>query len=296
MGMIWIKMYPEMLDDVKFKRVPESTKWRFVQLLLLAGECDAAGAFVSGAEPMTIDDIAWRLRIDAKTCTEDIEILIGIGVLIWIDGILTITRFSDRQGPTQEEKREAWNNRQRRRRDRSKPDTAPQTEEQPAPESDLTPENVTRDTRVTHALDIDIEKNKNQNQNQNNNNNNNSADAEDEGLPDDLGSLQVAFINASKLPFFKVSADDRLAYQDMFKMGATPEDISAAVRLLLDKYGGAGVRSPSSLLKTVPLVIAERKRAAEGIPRAPTSIKKPYASTEERVRDIVARRKAKQDG
>jgi hypothetical protein len=35
--MLWIKLYTDMLDDTKLHKLPETLKWRFVQLLLLAG-------------------------------------------------------------------------------------------------------------------------------------------------------------------------------------------------------------------------------------------------------------------
>jgi hypothetical protein len=62
-SMPWVKIYTEMIDDPKIGRLNDATKWRFVSLVLLAGECDRDGALISGNESMSVTDIAWRLRV-----------------------------------------------------------------------------------------------------------------------------------------------------------------------------------------------------------------------------------------
>jgi len=52
-SMPWVKIYTEILDDVKLSKLTDDQKWRFVQLILLAATCDAAGAFVIGESLMT---------------------------------------------------------------------------------------------------------------------------------------------------------------------------------------------------------------------------------------------------
>ena len=141
-SMPWIKLWIEMLDDVKLAELGDSQKWRFVQLVLLAAECDAAGALVTGDSRMTHAQVAWRLRCDKSVIEVDINKMIELG-LITDDGAITVTNFSKRQGPTQAEKRQQWAERQQKHRQRA-----------------VNPDNVTRDSLVTHANVTPLDKDK----------------------------------------------------------------------------------------------------------------------------------------
>ncbi len=117
-GMPWIKVYIEILDDVKILRLSNSQKWRFLSLILFAAECDADGALVTGDSIVTHDDVSIRLRCDIEELKKDVEKMVSLG-LVFMDGdIIVISNFSERQGPTQEEKRKKWRERQRERRSR----------------------------------------------------------------------------------------------------------------------------------------------------------------------------------
>lgn len=142
-GMPWVKLYTEMLDDIKLIGLTDSQKWRFVQLLMFAGECDAGGAFVTGESRVTHEEIAWRLRISVTELEKDIEVLTKIGILAIENDVLIIKNFLQRQGPTQAEKREQWQTRQKKKRDKAK--------------TEGEDENVTRDSRVSHALEEEEE-------------------------------------------------------------------------------------------------------------------------------------------
>lgn len=138
-SMPWVKLYTEMLDDPKIGRLPDAIKWRFVSLVLLAGECDNDGALQHGdGRPMTEADIAWRLRIDELRCTEELEALLQCGVVELDADVYYLPKFSDRQGRPQSEKRAQWRERQARYRD---------THE--------TKESVTRDSRVNNASRVE---------------------------------------------------------------------------------------------------------------------------------------------
>lgn len=132
-SMPWIKLYTELLDDTKIGKLPDIAKLRFVQLLLLAGECDADGYLLNGDAALTVEEIAWRLRVDAKILAEDIGLLQNAGMVACEEGAFVIRNFIKRQGRSQEEKREQWRDRQRKKR----------LSEQPEP--------VTSESRVTHA-------------------------------------------------------------------------------------------------------------------------------------------------
>src|SRR3990170_1657964 len=57
MGMPWVKIYVSILDDIKLARLTDAQKWRFVQMILLANECDAGGAIVTGVTLLSPSDI-----------------------------------------------------------------------------------------------------------------------------------------------------------------------------------------------------------------------------------------------
>jgi len=132
-SMPWVKLYTELLDDTKIGKLPDIAKLRFIQLLLLAGECDADGYLLNGDAALTVDEIAWRLRVDAKILSEDIGLLQNAGMVACEEGAFVIRNFIKRQGRSQEEKREQWRDRQRKKRSSSQPDS------------------VTDESRVTHA-------------------------------------------------------------------------------------------------------------------------------------------------
>ena len=134
-GMPWIKLYNEFLDDPKVGRLTPGQQLIFIKLLLVAGECDAEGLLSNGDDPLTFDDIAWRLRFDTDLLAEHWQALESAGLVeTQEDGSLLIIKFSERQGRPQSVKREQWRERQQRKRDSV-------TEE----------ESVTGDAKESHA-------------------------------------------------------------------------------------------------------------------------------------------------
>lgn len=137
-SMPWIKLYTEILDDPKVGRLTDGQKWRFVSLCLLAGECDQNGALVNGEEPMTEDDIAWRLRVPYDELCSDLQALARVGVVTRDGEAWVVRRFAERQGRPQSEKRADWRDRQERYRDGANDVTRDTSD-------------VTRESRVSHA-------------------------------------------------------------------------------------------------------------------------------------------------
>ena len=121
-GMPWIKVFTEILDDVKMLRLSDPQKWRFVQLILLAGECDAEGFIVKGDIAMTVTDIAWRLRVDEVDLQKDLELLKSNHLMEFDqeESAWFVEKFSDRQGRSQAGKRKQWRERQRKHREELK--------------------------------------------------------------------------------------------------------------------------------------------------------------------------------
>lgn len=128
-GMPWVKLNCHLLDDPRFGRLPESVRVRYYDLLMLAGQCDAGGAFFDNGERLSDDEIAFKLKISVDEFLGSIEILKSVGYIILNGHGWQIARFEVEQGPSQEEKRRQWLERQNRHRCKD----------------------VTRDSPVSHA-------------------------------------------------------------------------------------------------------------------------------------------------
>ena len=112
-SMPWVKLYTEMLDDPKIGRLSPALRWRFIELILIAGECDADGYLIG----MSLQDIAWRLRTSDEELQKNLDLLAAVG-LIQLDGdTWLVINFAKRQGRPQSVKRQQWHEAQNRRRD-----------------------------------------------------------------------------------------------------------------------------------------------------------------------------------
>ena len=112
-GMPWLKLYvDDILNDATMNSLDDGAKWTFIQLLALAGECDAGGAFVMGGKPMPVQIIAWRLGMQAAKLAQRIGDLVRAGKLFMDGENVIIAAFMEQQGPTQATKREEWRKRQ----------------------------------------------------------------------------------------------------------------------------------------------------------------------------------------
>ena len=119
MGMPWVKLYVDLLDDTKLGFISEGAQLLFVKLILLAGDCDAEGYLVNGASPLTLSEIAWRLRVPIDTLRDRMAEL-EQAELVGHDegeGIFWVVNFQKRQGRSQSEKRALWRERKRRQKE-----------------------------------------------------------------------------------------------------------------------------------------------------------------------------------
>lgn len=92
----WLKLYHEMIDDPKVARLPDSSYRRFIECLLLAGELDESGFLPP------IEDMAWRLRLNETSLSQDLSrlALAGMVELKQLDDNTErwfVTNFSKRQ-------------------------------------------------------------------------------------------------------------------------------------------------------------------------------------------------------
>jgi DnaD/phage-associated family protein len=117
--MPWVKLWTEMLDDPKLAELTAAEKWLFVQLILLAGECDRDGDI-----PLTFKQIAWRLRLPEDELISGCKRLIGV-TLIDTTGdkdvglIIRVVSFGKRQDRPQSVKQQQWLTAQRKHREKS---------------------------------------------------------------------------------------------------------------------------------------------------------------------------------
>lgn len=98
-AMPYMKLYTSYLDDLRLNKLPEPTRWRYVQLYLLAFKSDSSGQLidVECGEPMTPADIALLLRTDEKTVTDDISKLLTAGLMFKDGNTLGICRYAAEQ-------------------------------------------------------------------------------------------------------------------------------------------------------------------------------------------------------
>lgn len=242
--MPWVKVYIEMLDDVKVSELTDSQKWRFIQLILYAAECDAGGALVTGESPVTHNQVTWRLRCDKNELESDLEKMAELG-LITDDGVVSVVKFTDRQGPTQAEKRKQWQKRQENRRLRIKSN------------------DVTRESRVTHADVTTIEEEKIKTIN------NVGAKAPTQAqseLRERRSQLTKYFMQKTGLPMFggNEKTKQKLWWSpadEIFKLAG--EDMDRAKEIIdraIYKMGNLTISDMNSIIKTARAVYSEDHR------------------------------------
>ncbi len=107
-SMPWVKLYTEIIHDAKLRRLTDAQKWRFVQLICLAGRLDADGAITNGNGSYTLEDIAWELHVDTDEMAADLESLQSAGLVFFDGSTYIVTNFEKRQGRSQSEKRQVW--------------------------------------------------------------------------------------------------------------------------------------------------------------------------------------------
>lgn len=115
MSMPWIKSKTTQLDDPRLMRCNERTQAHYFKLYLLAGKCDAEGAFVMNDQRLTDQEIAFLIRTDIKHLKASWREL-KANKLVHVNGRgPAITDFAHEQVP-QAKRQEAWKERQKRHR------------------------------------------------------------------------------------------------------------------------------------------------------------------------------------
>jgi DnaD/phage-associated family protein len=145
----WLKLYYEMLDDPKIGQLRPTLRWRFIECLLVAGECDERGFLPPSAQ------YAWRVRANPEIVDTELTELAQAGLLSRVDGRWFVTNFAKRQAPVSGAERVA------RFRDRQRKADYYEDETQPLPTGN---DSVTKrytdtdvDTDVDRDTDVDAE-------------------------------------------------------------------------------------------------------------------------------------------
>ncbi len=92
----WVKVYIEMLDDLKIGQLSVNLKWRFIETVLLAGDYRRDGLLPDVAT------MAWRLRCSVDLLKNDLGQLMAAGLLTIIpqpagEPTWVVTKFEERQ-------------------------------------------------------------------------------------------------------------------------------------------------------------------------------------------------------
>jgi hypothetical protein len=147
MSLPWIKLHTELLDDARLGRLPESTQLRYLQLLMLAGECGAEGQAIGSLQqngrPLAQEDLAWRLRVPTESLKTDLQALVSAGLLRITGGCYLLEDFALRQGRPHDEQRQSWSSQKRHQRG---------SEELSSPEGEMSAEDIS-DVREMNSED-----------------------------------------------------------------------------------------------------------------------------------------------
>ena len=84
----WGKLYTKILDDPKMTGLSDRLFRRTIELFLLAGKLDQAGALPDTQE------IAWRLRTDSRTMQTDLEQVAQVGIIEATETGWLVTNFA----------------------------------------------------------------------------------------------------------------------------------------------------------------------------------------------------------
>jgi dGTP triphosphohydrolase len=94
----WLKVYTGLLDNPKFMRLSNETKWHYIALYLLAKKSEAGGWLIFDDDILSIDDIAFQLHDSADSLESSINLLVDQKFLYFTDDdILAIVNYEEQQ-------------------------------------------------------------------------------------------------------------------------------------------------------------------------------------------------------
>jgi len=284
-SMPWVKIYTDFLDDPKIGQLSDPIKLRFIQIILIAGECDADGALVIADKAMTQAEVSWRLRVDRAQLATEMSALRDAGVLMEVEGVWSVVNFAKRQGRSQSERREKWRKWQQAHRAKKEQlsDAGPKWVIDVMPDSGMTHAGVSAKEKSKSREDIGAgapkELSNTPPQPFSAPSVANAAekiekmdaillthagkDANEKAIlraqtSDNAKALMSEFYRTSRLPFDKTWVK---VAQEMDGQNVTPADVARAYKKLHDDK--MNVNSLFSVKKTAIALVAERKGKAE---------------------------------
>lgn len=90
--MKWLRLWTDIIDDPKLRRLTDVEFRHFVFLLALCAECEDGGAI-----SMDDSDICWRLRIDQEKFNETKAKLESLGIIEVRDNSIRFVNWEKRQ-------------------------------------------------------------------------------------------------------------------------------------------------------------------------------------------------------
>lgn len=158
-GYIWLKLFTDLIDEPEFMQLTDKAKAVYFEVYILAGRSDAGGLITSGDKPAKVDQLAWLLRRTANELQSGLDELQSAGLVDLQGGQVTVCRFGNEQGPSQDEKRAQWREWQRESRARARGEKLPDepnadTDEPDADEHEKQTETQTEKEKTQTEQDI----------------------------------------------------------------------------------------------------------------------------------------------
>ena len=135
-GYVWLKLFTDLVDEPEFMQLTDKAKAVYFEVYILAGRSDAGGLITSGDKPAKVDQLAWLLRRATNELQGGLDELQSAGLVDLQGGQVTVCRFGNEQGPSQDEKRAQWREWQRESRARAKGEKLPDEPNADVDESD----------------------------------------------------------------------------------------------------------------------------------------------------------------
>ena len=135
-GYVWLKLFTDLIDEPEFMQLTDKAKAVYFEVYILAGRSDAGGLITSGDKPAKVDQLAWLLRRTTNELQGGLDELQSAGLVDLQGGQVTVCRFGNEQGPSQDEKRAQWREWQRESRARAKGEKLPDEPSADVDESD----------------------------------------------------------------------------------------------------------------------------------------------------------------
>ncbi|MBU2009169.1 MAG: hypothetical protein KJ624_04920 [Chloroflexi bacterium] len=119
----WIRLWLDSLHNLKLLTLTLAEQGAWWRLLMLAGELDAGGALTAGGQPLTLQQVARAVHLEAPdlpVLESMVTKLTSLGTLAWNGATLYIVNYEEREAVAPSDRPEAVRERVRRYRERAR--------------------------------------------------------------------------------------------------------------------------------------------------------------------------------